>query len=44
MNWNCIRHEWPENRSLDLFLDWFEVILCDDTFDLESEEIETENV
>lgn len=44
MNWNYIRHEWPKNRSLDLFLDWFKVISCDNTFDLESEEIETENV
>jgi hypothetical protein len=43
-SWNYIRQEWPENRSLELFLDWFEVILCDDIFDLESEEIETEKV
>jgi hypothetical protein len=44
MSWNHLKHEWPEDRSIDVFLDWFEATLCDDIFDLESEAIETEKV
>ena len=39
-----LKHEWPEDRSIDVFLEWFEVILNDDIFDLESERIQRENV
>ena len=42
MTWNSYKHEWPEDRSLDVFLEWFEVILCDDIIDLETGEIITE--
>ena len=42
MLWNVIEHEWPENRNVDVFLDWFEVSISDDVFDLESGKITTE--
>jgi len=42
LTWNRIRNEWPENRDLDLFLQWFDVTFCDDVLDLETEPIETE--
>ena len=44
MYWNCYKHEWPKDLNLDVFLDWFEVILCDDIFDLKSGKIMTEKV
>ncbi len=43
-NWNYLKHEWPEDRSIDVFLEWFEVILNDGIFDLESERIQREKV
>jgi len=42
MSWNSYESEWPENRNLDLFFEWFEVKLCNDIFDLENERIITE--
>jgi len=41
--WNRIRNEWPKDRDLDLFLDWFEVTFCEDVIDLETEPIETDD-
>jgi len=42
MLWNAIEHEWPEKRNMEVFLDWFEITLCEDIFDLEPGEIITE--
>ena len=42
MLWNVIEHEWPKNRSINVFLDWFEVNISDDVFDLEAGKITTE--
>lgn len=44
MSWNNLKHEWPEDRSIDAFLDWFEVIFCDGLFDLKSGKIEIDQV
>lgn len=44
MSWNSIESEWPQNRNYELFLEWFEVRLGNDLFDLETEEIETEEL
>ena len=41
-NWNYLKKEWPENRNIAVFLDWFEVIFCDDIFDLGTEQMEIE--
>lgn len=43
MNWNGYKSEWPKERSLELFLAWFEVKLCDEILDLEPGRISTEN-
>ena len=37
-------HEWPQNRDIKMFLEWFEVKLNDDLFDLETEPITKEDV
>ena len=36
LSWNNRKHEWPKERSIAIFLDWFKVIFCDDIFDLSS--------
>ena len=38
-DWNYLEDEWPENRTCELFLEWFCVELFDDLFDLETEKI-----
>ena len=38
MIWNDLKHEWPEDWRIDVFLDRFELT---DVYDLASEEIET---
>ena len=43
-SWNGFKNEWPQKRNLKLFLEWFEVNLCDDIFDLEEGIIEVEKV
>jgi hypothetical protein len=43
-SWNGFKNEWPQKRNLKLFLEWFEVGLCESTFDLEKSEIEAERV
>ena len=42
-SWNTIRAEWPENRSINVFFDWFEVHFCDEIIDLGLDDIETED-
>jgi hypothetical protein len=44
LNWNSIKKEWPENRTYELFLEWFEVKVGSDLFDLEIDEIQLENL
>ena len=44
MSWNAIEREWPLNRNYELFLEWFEVKICDDLFDLETDLIEVEEL
>ena len=39
LSWNGYKSEWPQNRSLELFLEWFDVKLCEDLYDLETEKI-----
>jgi len=41
-SWNYLEKEWPQNRSVDDFLDWFDVKLSYWVFDLENAEIERE--
>jgi hypothetical protein len=36
--------EWPENRTYELFLEWFEVRMGSDLLDLETDEIQLENL
>ena len=43
-SWNFYDHEWPQNRDIKMFLEWFEVKLNDDLFDLETEPIIKEDV
>jgi hypothetical protein len=43
-DWNFYKHEWPENRTYEKFIEWFEVTLCDDLFDLEKGIIITEKL
>ena len=42
LSWNGYKSEWPQNRSIELFLEWFDVKLCDDLYDLETEKIKSE--
>lgn len=42
--WNSIKKEWPENRSINAFFDWFDVRLCDWVYDFGEDEIEKEDV
>ena len=44
LSWNGYKSEWPQNRSLELFLEWFDVKLCDDLYDLETEKIKSEKL
>jgi hypothetical protein len=44
MSWNHIENEWPPKRDYELFLEWFEVKIGDDLFDLETETIEIEEL
>ena len=44
LSWNGYKSEWPQNRSLELFLEWFDVKLCDDLYDLETEKIMSEKL
>ena len=44
LSWNGYKSEWPQNRSLELFLEWFDVRLCDDLYDLETEKIKSEKL
>ena len=39
LSWNHRKREWPEERSIAVFLNWFKVIFCADIFDLMSETI-----
>jgi hypothetical protein len=43
-SWNSIKKEWPQNRSYELFREWFECKVCNDLFDLETEAIELEKL
>ena len=43
-HWNCYKREWPKDRNINAFLDWFEVTLCDDIYDLKTGKITTEKV
>ena len=36
-NWSLVRNEWPQDRSLEIFLNWFEVHHCDEIIDLETD-------
>lgn len=42
--WNSYKHEWPEDRSLEVFLKWFDVKICRDLYDLENEKIVSERL
>ena len=44
LSWNGYKSEWPQNRSYELFLEWFDVNLCDELFDLETERIKSEKL
>jgi hypothetical protein len=44
LSWNGYKNEWPQNRNFDLFLEWFEVDLCDELFDLETERIKSKKI
>ena len=44
LSWNGYKSEWPQNRSLELFLEWFDVKLCDGLYDLETEKIKSEKL
>jgi hypothetical protein len=43
-SWNSIKKEWPQNRSYELFREWFELRVSNDLFDLETEAIESEKL
>lgn len=43
-SWNVYDHEWPQNRDIKMFLEWFEVKLNDDLFDLETDPIDREEL
>ncbi len=44
LSWNGYKSEWPQNRSLELFREWFEINLCDELIDLETEKIMSEKL
>ena len=44
LSWNGYKSEWPQNRSWELFREWFEINLCDELIDLETEKIISENL
>jgi len=44
LSWNSFTNEWPQNRSYELFREWFEVELCCELFDLETERIKSEKL
>ena len=44
LSWNGYKSEWPQNRSWELFREWFEINLCDELIDLETEKIMSEKL
>ena len=36
--------DWPENRNLELFLEWFELEIGSTVFDLEKSDLKTEKL
>lgn len=42
--WNYNEDEWPKDRSIDVFLEWFDVSLTNGLYDLESDDIQLEEV
>ena len=38
------KSEWPQNRSYESFLEWFDVNLCEELIDLETESIKLEKL
>ena len=43
-SWNSFEHEWPQNRDIRMFLEWFEVKFNGDLFDLENGPIISEKL
>lgn len=44
LSWNAYKNEWPQNRIYETFLEWFDVTLCDEIVDLETEQIISEQL
>ena len=44
LSWNGYKSEWPQNRSYQSFLEWFDVDLCEELIDLETERIKLEKL
>ena len=43
--WNAYKNEWPQQRTLDMFLEWFNVKICEYVFDMdEDKKIEEDDV
>jgi hypothetical protein len=42
--WNYIENEWPKDRNVDVFLEWFDVSLTNGIYDLENDDIQLEEV
>lgn len=44
LSWNTYKNEWPQNRVYETFIEWFDVSLCDEIVDLETEKIISEKL
>ena len=44
LSWNGYKSEWPQNRSNESFLERFDVDLCEELIDLETESIKLEKL
>lgn len=44
LSWNTYKDDWPQNRVYETFIQWFDVSLCDEIVDLETENIVSETL
>jgi len=42
--WNSHKNEWPQNRTYETFIEWFDIMLCDEIVDLVREKIASEKL
>jgi len=42
--WNSYKNEWPQTRTYETFIEWFDVTLCDEIVDMAVDKIALEKL